>query len=52
MKFTFKLKKEAKKSGGDRYSCEEILGWDIYFPQQISRLVGKVREKIEIEVPE
>ena len=48
MKYTFKLVKKAKGSGGDKYSCNE---WTVYFPQEISRPEHKEpKSEIEIDV--
>lgn len=38
--FRFTLERAARKSGGDRYSCVEDENWNIYFPQEISRVDG------------
>ena len=49
--FTFKLKKAAKKTGGDRYTCAyPQMDWDIYFPQIISRPNGAISVTIRVEV--
>ena len=38
MKYTFQLLQKAKKTGGDKYSCNSISSeWIIYIPQEISR---------------
>lgn len=37
---TFTLKKEAKRLGGDRYTCNEVENFDIYVPQKFSRPSG------------
>lgn len=43
----FMLKREAKKSGGDRY--EDETGFVIYIPQYISRdEKGQARKRIEV----
>ena len=46
--FTFNLVKKAKNVGGDKYEMNE--SFNIYFPQEISRKNGKVKETIIIEV--
>jgi len=49
--YIFKLKKAAKKSGGDRYTCiRPTMDWDVYFPQAISRKTGMVAEELYVTV--
>lgn len=50
MKLNFKLSKKAKSGGGDKYDCETIEGFNIYFPQTISRKNNKPIEILEITI--
>jgi len=50
MKLTFKIERPARKSGGDRYECEQYPGWQVYFPQSISRKDTKIKKLIKIEL--
>ena len=47
--YTFRLKKLAKKSGGDRYTCADG-DWDVYFPQAISRQTGIAAKELYVRV--
>ena len=49
-KFTFKLERPARKSGGDRYECEEDSNWKVYFPQKISRPGTNLEDTLTVEV--
>ena len=52
MEYEFTLEKKAKTAGGDKYQCDTIPEFNIYFPQVISRPIGgKVLEKIKIQIP-
>jgi len=51
-KLTFTLKKEARKSGGDRYTCNEEENFDIYLPQKFSRKGGTPHLSITLTVEE
>ncbi len=49
----FKLERMAKKNGGDRYTAN-VPGadqpWVVYFPQEISRVDGKIQETIKVSM--
>jgi len=49
-KFTFKLERPARKSGGDRYECVEDSNWKVYFPQKISRPGTNPEDTLTVEV--
>lgn len=49
-KYAFTLEKQAKSGGGDKYQCDSIADFNIYFPQAISRTGGKIKAKIVIQV--
>lgn len=49
-KFTFKLERPARKSGGDRYECVEDSNWKVYFPQSITRKGGVPKQTLIVEV--
>ena len=49
-KFTFKLERPARKSGGDRYACTTDENWKVYFPQSISREGGVPKQALVVEV--
>jgi len=46
MDLIFVLTTPAKKSGGDKYTCETNPDFIVYFPQTISRQDGKPKTKI------
>jgi hypothetical protein len=51
MEYEFTLEKKAKSAGGDKYQCDTIPEFNIYFPQVVSRPAGgKVLEKIKITI--
>jgi hypothetical protein len=52
MKVIFKLEKQARSGGGDKYLAEGNDKFNIYFPQAISRVDGKVRDEIVVDISE
>ena len=52
MCYSFTLEKAAKSSGGDKFVCQQLPEWSVYFPQAISRPSGasKPRAKITVQV--
>jgi hypothetical protein len=48
----FKLTTQAKKTGGDKYTCETDESFVVYVPQSISRAdnAGKALEKLTITI--
>lgn len=50
IKFIFKIERPARKSGGDRYECDENEDWKVYFPQSISRPDGSPVGILIVEV--
>ena len=46
----FKLLKPAKRKGGDKYVCSSDAGFNIYFPQSISRQKGVPAKELQIKV--
>jgi hypothetical protein len=50
--YLFKLERQAKSSGGDRYECTDVMTngkpWMIYFPQEVSRENGTPKDTIEV----
>ena len=49
-RFTFTLSKKAKSGGADKYDCSTIEGFNIYFPQTISRVNNVPVENIKITI--
>lgn len=43
----FKLVQKAKKTGGDKYICEQDENFNIYFPQEFSRINGECKEVLK-----
>jgi hypothetical protein len=46
----FTVVQKAKKGGGDKYECDKMPGFFIYFPQIISRQGDSLRSKLKITI--
>lgn len=49
--YTFVLERKAKSSGGDKYNCQDVENFSVYFPQEISRDEnGKPKTSLKIKI--